>query len=62
MQLRWSDARRMIPVSQTGRNTKFLVTATGATVVKNPLKLIRSLRRRPDRAPSPQPRRYYHDC
>lgn len=41
MQLRWSDAPHMIPLAKTGRNTKFLVTATGALVVKNPLKLIK---------------------
>ena len=31
----------MILLAKTGRNTKFLVTATGAPVVKNPLKLIK---------------------
>lgn len=41
LELRWSDAPHMIPLAKTGRNTKFLVTATGALVVKNPLKLIK---------------------
>lgn len=41
MELRWSDAPNMIPLAKTSRSTKFLVTATGALAVKNPLKLIK---------------------
>lgn len=41
LEIRWADAPNMIPLAKTGRSTKFLVTATGALCVLNPLKLIK---------------------
>lgn len=41
LEMRWSDAPNMIPLAKTSRSTKFLITATGALVVYNPLKLIK---------------------
>lgn len=41
LEIRWADAPNMIPLAKSGRSTKFLVTATGALVVKNPRKLIK---------------------
>lgn len=41
MEIRWAEAPNMIPLAKTGRSTKFLVTATGALAVYNPLKLIK---------------------
>jgi hypothetical protein len=41
MELRWSDAPNMIPLAKTSRSTRFIVTATGALAVMNPLKLIK---------------------
>ncbi len=41
MEIRWADAPNMIPLAKTGRSEKFLVTATGALVVYNPLKLMK---------------------
>ena len=41
MELRWSDAPNMIPLGKTSRSTRFIVTATGALCVMNPLKLIK---------------------
>jgi hypothetical protein len=41
LEIRWADAPNMIPLAKTGRSEKFLVTATGALVVKNPRKLIK---------------------
>lgn len=41
MEIRWADAPNMVPLAKTGRSTKFLVTATGALVVRNPRKLIK---------------------
>lgn len=41
LEVRWSDAPNMIPLAKTSRSTRFLVTATGALCVMNPLKLIK---------------------
>jgi hypothetical protein len=41
LEVRWAEAPNMVPLAKTGRSTKFLVTATGALVVKNPRKLIK---------------------
>jgi len=41
VEVRWSDAPNMIPLAKTSRSTRFLVTATGALAVYNPLKLIK---------------------
>lgn len=41
LEVRWSDSPNMIPLAKTSRSTKFLVTATGALAVYNPLKLIK---------------------
>lgn len=41
LELRWSDAPNMVPLAKTSRSTRFLVTATGALCVMNPLKLIK---------------------
>lgn len=41
LELRWSEAPNMIPLGKTSRSTRFIVTATGALCVMNPLKLIK---------------------
>lgn len=41
LEIRWSDAPNMIPLAKTSRSTRFIVTATGALAVMNPLKLIK---------------------
>lgn len=41
LEIRWSDAPNMVPLAKTSRSTRFLVTATGALAVYNPLKLIK---------------------